>query len=230
MYMYKKERFYMVSEINFDPKSNGFQYLSGNPNSSDTGSPSVFGRGSKSAGVSPVITDTEAAEIHEITPFGRMATAPGTTGNQNIDSKIENHPNIRIKKGVNYKDLTPNTKQALYLAGECAKSKGYKIQVNEGARTPEYQRSLAKRLGKGIADSENHSMHVKKKAFDLILLDASGRKITDVNIYVGLAKNLRSKGYDIYNGREFPDAPKDNKWKEAWHFQLGRNDGRLFGW
>ena len=65
---------------------------------------------------------------------------------------------------------------------------------------------------------------------DLILLDASGRKITDVNIYLGLAKNLRSKGYDIYKGREFPDAPKDNKWKEAWHFQLGRNDGRLFGW
>ena len=53
-------------------------------------------------------------------------------------------------------------------------------------------------------------MHCKGLAFDIgIYPKGSLQKNRNPKRYLQLAEHLREQGFDIYNGREFPNSPKD---------------------
>lgn len=143
-------------------------------------------------------------------------------------SELKKHPNLKISKNVDICNMKEPTQNALFAAAKWAENNGYNITVTSGFRTAEYQNKLFKKEP-DIADSPEHSMHCKGLAFDIGLYpENSKQKIRDPKVYMELARELKNQNFDIYNGREFPDAPKDNQWQEAWHFQTGQNDGFLF--
>lgn len=142
--------------------------------------------------------------------------------------KLKNHKNLTIPKNVNIENMKDTTRKALLAAVKWADENGYKVTITSGYRPLKYQARLYKK-NPGIADAPKHSMHCKGLAFDIGLIPKdSNKKSTDPKLYLSLAQSLKKENFDVYNGREFTDAPKDIEWKEAWHFQMGKNDGFLF--
>lgn len=131
-----------------------------------------------------------------------------------------------LSKNVNITNMKRETKEALLATIKWAEANNYDIRITSGYRDANKQKLLYKKTP-NIADSPEHSMHCKGLAFDIgIYPKGSLQKNRNPKLYLQLAKYLRNEGFDIYNGREFPDSPKDGT--EWWHFQIGKNDGYLF--
>ncbi|MCI1273569.1 MAG: M15 family metallopeptidase [Clostridiaceae bacterium] len=147
---------------------------------------------------------------------------------EDIYNELKKHPNLTIPNHVNAQNMKNSAKKALLAAVKWADNNGYKVTLTSGYREYGKQKRLFKREP-NIADAPNHSMHCKGLAFDIALYKKGSKsKIRNPKLYLQLAESLKKEKFDIYNGRDFPDAPKDSQWKEAWHFQIGANDGFLF--
>jgi len=144
-----------------------------------------------------------------------------------LDAQIIKCKNLRkLASHIDIKHMKLETKKALLSALKWAEENNYEIRITSAYRNAAKQKVLY-RKNPAIADTPNHSMHCKGFAFDIgIYPKGSLQKIRNPKIYLNLAKELRKEGFDIYNGREFPDSPKNGT--EWWHFQISKGDGFLF--
>lgn len=150
------------------------------------------------------------------------------SSDKDVYMELKKSKNLTIPSHVNAENMKNSTKKALLAAVKWADTNGYKVTLTSGFREYGKQKRLFKKEP-NIADSPEHSMHCKGLAFDIALYKKGSKsKIRNPKLYLQLAEALKKEKLDIYNGRDFPDAPKDNQWKEAWHFQIGANDGLLF--